>query len=173
MSGEIGHRSETIKQRSIYIYLPSLEMVEDWKKRADAEKTSISKFVIRKVLDSIASGEQLEEVRRQAREALEENAKLTQENAMLKRLSDNLERELKKLRNQPFIEAGFTGTRKFDRDLIDLLKRGHGVDRDMIFARLHIDPTDVETIKGVGKQLEALQAYDLLEYNGRWYRWKG
>ena len=27
-------KTETIKQRSLYIYLPSVEMVEDWKKRA-------------------------------------------------------------------------------------------------------------------------------------------
>ena len=28
-------KTETIKQRAIYVYLPSLEMVEDWKRRAE------------------------------------------------------------------------------------------------------------------------------------------
>jgi len=28
-------KTETIKERTVYIYLPSLEMVEDWKRRAE------------------------------------------------------------------------------------------------------------------------------------------
>ena len=28
-------KTETIKDRAIYVYLPSLEMVEDWKRRAE------------------------------------------------------------------------------------------------------------------------------------------
>ncbi|MEM2183609.1 MAG: methyltransferase MtaB domain-containing protein [Candidatus Bathyarchaeia archaeon] len=30
-----GGKTETIKERTVYIYLPSLEMVEDWKRRAE------------------------------------------------------------------------------------------------------------------------------------------
>jgi len=46
-------KTETIKDRAIYVYLPSLEMVEDWKARAEKGGVSISNFVIERVEDSI------------------------------------------------------------------------------------------------------------------------
>ena len=46
-------KTKTIKQRVIYVYLPSLEMVEDWKRRAERAGVSLSKFVIERVEDSI------------------------------------------------------------------------------------------------------------------------
>ncbi len=47
-------KTKTIKQRAIYIYLPSLDMTEDWKSRAKEQETSISKFVIERVEESIS-----------------------------------------------------------------------------------------------------------------------
>ena len=45
-------KTETIKNRAIYVYLPSLSMVEDWKRQAEKAGTSISKFVVERVEDS-------------------------------------------------------------------------------------------------------------------------
>ncbi len=50
-------KTETIKQRAIYVYLPSLEMVQEWKERSKKAGTSISKFVIELVEDSIRRAE--------------------------------------------------------------------------------------------------------------------
>jgi hypothetical protein len=50
-------KTETIKERAIYVYLPSLEMTGDWKQRADKAGVSISKFVIERVEDSIGREE--------------------------------------------------------------------------------------------------------------------
>ncbi|MGC8937116.1 MAG: hypothetical protein ACP5KV_07140, partial [Candidatus Methanomethylicaceae archaeon] len=46
-------KTETIKDRAVYVYLPSVEMVEDWKRRAEKAGVSISKFVVERVEDSI------------------------------------------------------------------------------------------------------------------------
>ncbi len=175
-------KTETIKQRALYVYLPTLEMAEDWKRRAEKERKSLSNWIMLRVLDSVGFEEgsaqreqmerELEETRKQKADALEENEKLRQENRMLRMLGDNLDKELKRLRTQPFLEAGFVGRRTFDKDLLALLRKGHGVDKEMIMRRLRIEPSDVEAIDGVRKQLEALQAYDLVEYDGRWWRWK-
>ena len=48
-----GGKTETIKQRAVYVYLPSLGMMEDWKQRADKAGSSISKFVVERVEDSL------------------------------------------------------------------------------------------------------------------------
>ena len=47
--------SKKLKQRSIYIHLPSTKMADDWKGRAQKHNLSISKFAIEHVLDSMES----------------------------------------------------------------------------------------------------------------------
>ena len=51
--GKVKAKTETIKERSIYVYLPSHEMVKAWKKRAKKQGASISKFVIEHVENSL------------------------------------------------------------------------------------------------------------------------
>jgi predicted RNase H-like nuclease (RuvC/YqgF family) len=172
-------KTETIKDRAIYVYLPSLEMVEDWKRRAERAGVSISKFVVERVEDSIRREEGEEgyfsraELVKRLRSAEEELKRLREENRLLKRLVENLDNELKRYRAQPFLQEAFEGVRRFDRDLIELLRRGGSYTQEEILAHLNIDPSDVELVKAVDRQLEALEAYGLVEYRGRGWRWKG
>jgi hypothetical protein len=172
-------KTETIKDRAIYVYLPSLEMAEDWKQRAEKAGESVSKFVIERVEDSFRREEGEEgylsraEMVRRLREAEEELKQLRSENRLLKKLAENLDNELKRYRAQPFIEEGFEGVRRFDRDLIGLLRTGGSYTEEQILSHLNIDPSDSDLVKAVSGQLEALEAYDLLEYKGRSWKWKG
>ncbi len=172
-------KTETIKDRAIYVYLPSLEMVEDWKRRAEKAGVSISKFVVERVEDSIRREEGEEsylsraELVKRLRSTEEELKKLREENRLLKKLVENLDNELKRYRAQPFLQETFEGVRRFDRDLIELLRRGGSYSEEEILAHLNIDPSDVELVKAVDRQLEALEAYGLVEYRGRGWRWKG
>jgi predicted RNase H-like nuclease (RuvC/YqgF family) len=172
-------KTETIKDRAIYVYLPSLQMVEDWKRRAERAGVSVSRFVVERVEDSIRREEGEEgylsraELVKRLRSAEEELKKLREENRLLKRLVENLDNELKRYRAQPFLQEAFEGVRRFDRDLIELLRRGGSYTEEEILANLNIDSSDVELVKAVGKQLEALEAYGLVEYRGRSWRWKG
>jgi predicted RNase H-like nuclease (RuvC/YqgF family) len=172
-------KTETIKDRAIYVYLPSLQMVEDWKRRAEKAGVSVSKFVIERVEDSIRREEGEEgylsraELVKRLRSAEEELKKLREENRLLKRLVENLDNELKRYRAQPFLQEAFEGVRRFDRDLIELLRRGGSYTEEEILAHLNIEPSDAELVKAVDRQLEALEAYGLVEYRGRGWRWKG
>lgn len=172
-------KTETIKDRAIYVYLPSLEMVEDWKRRAEKAGVSVSKFVIERVEDSIRREEGEEgylsraELVKRLRSAEEELKKLREENRLLKRLVENLDNELKRYRAQPFLQEAFEGVRRFDRDLVELLRRGGSYTEEEILAHLNIEPSDPELVKAVDRQLEALEAYGLVEYRGRGWRWKG
>jgi len=172
-------KTETIKDRAIYVYLPSLEMVEDWKRRAERAGVSISKFVVERVEDSIRREEGEEgylsraELVKRLRSAEEELKRLREENRLLKRLVENLDNELKRYRAQPFLQEAFEGVRRFDRDLVELLRRGGSYTEEEILAHLNIEPSDVELVKAVDRQLEALEAYGLVEYRGRGWRWKG
>jgi len=68
---------------------------------------------------------------------------------------ENLDKELKRYRAQPFLHEAFEGVRKFDRDLIKLLRRDGSYTQEEILAHLNIDPFDAELVKAVGRQLEA------------------
>jgi oligoendopeptidase F len=91
----------------------------------------------------------------------------------LKKLAENLDNELKRYRAQPFLEEAFEGVRRFDKDLIELLKKGGSYTQEQILAHLNIDPSDVKLVKAVDKQLETLEAYGLVEYKGRGWKWTG
>ena len=100
-------KTGTIKQRAIYVYLPSLEMVEDWKRRAERAGVSVSKFVVE---DSIRREEGEEgylsrlELIRRLKNAEKELKHLKSENRLLRRLVENLDKELKRYRAKPFLD---------------------------------------------------------------------
>ena len=153
-------------------------MVEDWKKKADKAGTSISKFVIDRVEDSVRREEGEEsylsrlEIIRRLRKAEEELKKFRNENRLLKKLVDNLDNELKRYRTKPFLEEDFQGIRQFDKELIQILREGDIYTDEDILSRLNIDPSDTDLVKAVARQLEALEGYDLVEFLGRGWRWK-
>jgi predicted transcriptional regulator len=170
-------KTETIKQRAIYVYLPSLEMVQEWKERSKKAGTSISKFVTELVEDSIRreEGEEGYTSRLELIEGLrkheEELKKLREDNRLLRKLVDNLDGELKRYRAQPFLEDDFQGVRSFDRELIQLLREGELFSDDEILTRLNISPTDTDMMKAVSKQLQTLESYGLVEFRGRGWKW--
>jgi hypothetical protein len=171
-------KTGTIKRRAIYVYLPSLEMVEDWKLRAEKSGISISKFVVERVEDSISreAGEEgylnrLELIKR-LNDSEEEIKELRKENRLLKKLVDNLDNELKRYRAKPFLDEDFRGVRRFDKELIDLLRKGYSLTGDEILSHLNIDHGDADLVKVVNRQLEVLEGYGLVEYVGRGWKWK-
>lgn len=173
-------KTETIKERSVYVYLPSKEMVEDWKSRAGKARTSISRFAMDRVEDSLKREEGEEEgylsrieLIKNLKVAEEEVKKLEGDNRLLKRLVENLDRELRRHRTKPFADEGFQGKRSFDRDLIDLLKKGGSHSQEEILGHLGIDASDGDMVKAVSRQLEAMEGYSLVEYSGRGWRWNG
>ena len=173
-----GGKTKTIKERAVYVYLPSLEMVEDWKERARKAGVSISKFVLERVEDSIRKEEGEEgylsrlEIIKRLTKAEEELKKLRKENRLLKQLVDNLDNELKRYRVKPFLEEEFKGVRRFDKELIDLLREGGTYSGDEILSRLNINPADTDLVKAVNKQLEILESYGLVQYSVRGWKWK-
>jgi hypothetical protein len=42
-------KNKQLTDRAIYVYLPTVEMADEWKSRADKSKLSISKFVLEHV----------------------------------------------------------------------------------------------------------------------------
>lgn len=161
----------------MYAYLPSVEMVNDWKVRAKKSNVSISQFVYEHVTNSLRQeegeesykprAELIEELRKKD-EAIE---KLTRENEITRLALERVETELRKYRAEPFLEANFQGIRKYDTKLVELLKKGETIDSDHLLRQLRISPRETDLVKAVSKQLENLEAYGLVDKTRRGWRW--
>ena len=168
-------KTETIKQRTIYVYLPSHDMVQRWKTLSKNSGTSISKFVAEHVENSLRE----EDAEYKSRNTLiEENHKLSEtlnekERRIrhLELLVEKLEQDLRQYRAQLFTDEDYTGVRSYDKKLIEILREPGVHDNDSILSRLGIKPSEVDSVKGVSKQLELLQAYGLVKATPRGWSW--
>ena len=168
-------KTETIKERAIYVYLPSVRLVERWKEAAKKQGTSVSKFVVEHVENSLrqeepgykSRGELWKEIKR-LREELKETAR---KKRLLEHVVEKLEREVRRYRAQPFLQPDFEGVRRFQKELIEALKEGRVISSEELLSRLDIDPLEHEAVKAIYKQLEILQAYGLVEPSPRGWRW--
>lgn len=170
-------KTKAVNERYVYAYLPSVELVRDWKGRAKKSNVSISQFVYEHVTNSLRQedGEEsykpraslIEELRKKD-EAIE---KLTRENEITKLALERVEIELRKYRAEPFLEEKFSGIRKYDQKLVELLKKGETIDSDHLLRQLRVSPRETDLVKAVSKQLENLEAYGLVEKTRRGWRW--
>lgn len=175
---DLRKKTETIKERSIYVYLPSHKMVKAWKKRAKKQGASISKFVIEHVENSLQQEEDPTfkprgELVKKISELRAEMKELKEDNRQKRIVIERQENELRRYRAEPFLEEGFASVRKYDRELIEILKKRGVVDSEELLRELGIDPRDSELVKAVSQQLENLEAYGLVTATKRGWRGEG
>ena len=170
-------KTKAVNERYVYAYLPSVEMVKEWKARAKKSKVSISQFVYEHVTNSLRQedGEESYKPRAELIEELRKKddaiQKLTRENEITRLALERVEAELRRYRAEPFLKEGFQGTRKYDTKLIELLKKGDAIDADHLLRQLKISPRETDLVKAVGKQLENLEAYGLVAKTRRGWSW--
>ncbi len=168
---------ESIRDRSVYVYVPSVQILQDWKGKAKKSRIPLSKFVLEHVNNSLRQeeGEETYKPRAELIEELrkkdEEIQKITRENEILRLALERVETELRRYRAEPFLDENFRGTRKYDKKLIELLKKGEDVDSDHLLRLLRVSPKDTDLVKAVSKQLENLEAYGLIQKTRRGWRW--
>jgi hypothetical protein len=169
--------SSEIKDRTVYVYLPSSEMAQDWKERAKGSNVTLSDFVLEHVTNSLTQeeGEGSYKARadliQELRSKSESIAKLSRNNEILSLALERVENELRRYRAEPFLDKEFRGIRAYDRKLIELLKNGEAIDSDRLLYSLKIDPRETSLVKAVDTQLQNLEAYGLVEKTRRGWKW--
>ena len=171
------HRTKSIKERTVYVYLPSKEMVEKWKNIASEAKVSLSKFVIEHVENRVRHEDddfvpRLELLKKIAK-LEEENDQLRQEKQRLGIVVDKLQEDLQVYRMQPFIDERFEGVRQYEQRLIEVLKRKGFVKMDELWHEIDVNPRDSVAVKAVTLQLNNLEKYGLIKRTFEGWRWKG
>ena len=116
----------------------------------------------------------------------EENNNLKEDLATLQKqlrdattIKENLEKDIKKYRSEPFLKSDFHGVRKYDQELISILrnaksasKKHRYVSNDEILSRLGIKPTDSDLMKSISVQLSRLESYGLVKSGPKGWRWE-
>lgn len=171
-------KTETIKERAIFVYLPSVEQKERWESCAREQHTSVSKFVVEHVENSLRQEEgrgyqSRSELLRTIQELKEQLEKVSREKHVLEIAAERLEEELGRYRSQPFLEGSFVGLRRYQRELVEILKEGRAVSSDEILSRLSIKPSEQEAVKAVSRQLENLEGYGFVQSSPRGWKWVG
>lgn len=166
-----------LKKRAIYVYLPSEEMAEEWKKLAKEAGVSVSKFVQEHVENSLRQEKDKKFVSRanlikKIEELQEENKKLRETNRILKAAYEKLEEELKHYRAKPFLELQ-EGSRFYEKELVKVLKEKKKVSNEELLEILGVNPKQTELIKAISRQLQNLEAYGLVEPTFDGWRWLG
>jgi hypothetical protein len=169
-------KTGTIKQRAIYVYLPSQQMTERWKQLAEKQGTSISKFVAEHVENSLRQEHEpgYRSRSEMSNDIQELKAELEEERKRSRRLDlvvERLEEELRRYRAQPFLEKDFQGVRGFNRQLVEILRAGGVLTNEDLLARLGVAHSEHEAIKSISKQLEILESYGLVKSTPRGWRW--
>ncbi|MFW6121206.1 MAG: hypothetical protein ACOC80_09960 [Petrotogales bacterium] len=176
-------KTESIKERTIWIYLPTVEQKQQWEKIANENDTSISKWIIKTVEDTLKESEGIvksrEETEKENKNLRKEIAELQKNLRQITIIRNNLEKEIRKYRAEPFLTTTFEGIRQYDKELIALLKNAKSVegknrfmDNDEILSRLGVSNTETDVVKSISNQLSRLEGYGLVESGTKGWRWK-
>ena len=164
------------KSRYVYLYLPSAEDKARWEKLAEDAGVPLTKFVI-EVFESALDEESDFKPRGQL---VKEIGKLRSENKLLrddlnqkKIVLEKYETELKRYRSQAFVENKFEGVRKYNRELIAVLKQGIVLDSYKLLEELGIDPNDSQLVKAFLSSLRSWKLTGLSRSTQRGWRWAG
>jgi hypothetical protein len=168
-------KKKELKQRAIYVYPPA-NLAEKWKRLAGESKTSISKFVIEHVENSVNAEEagfssrtSIIEENRHLRETLNERVKRVDH---LEVLVEKLEEDLRFYRSKMFTDNGFSGVRPYDKKLVELLREPGTHSSDEILSRLSIKPGESEAVKAVLAQLETFESSGLVKATRKGWTWQ-
>ena len=164
------------KSRYVYLYLPTVEDKQRWQSLADEAGIPLSKFIIQVVEDALVEESDFKprgELMKEIGKLRSENKDLRDDLNQKKIVLEKYENELKRYRSEAFIEEKFEGVRRYNKEIMTILKRGGVVDSYKLLEELGIDPKETDLVKAISNQLEDLEAYGLVISTQRGWRWVG
>jgi hypothetical protein len=162
------------KSRYVYLYLPSAEDKARWEKLAKEAKVPLSKFVIEVFESALAEESDFKprgELVKEIGQLRSENKELRDDLKQKKIVLEKYESELKRYRSEAFLDDRFEGTRKYNQQILQILKRGVTVDSYSLLEELGINPKDSDLVNAVSRQLEDLEGYGFITNTSRGWRW--
>ncbi len=136
--------------------------------------------VVEEVLQQNEGARPREALLKEIGELKDEIAALRERNRQQTTIVDQLEKEVRRYRSQPFLEEDFEGIREFNRELVQVLRESKAIDgkpkpvNDQdIMKYLGVGLGESEALKALSRQLAILESYGLVESTTKGWRWKG
>ena len=160
-------KSKTIKDRAVYLYAPTTEMLAQWKKEAKRHGLSLSRFLVEVIDDAMRRNPQgitpREEIKTELEKASSELASLrAQKEAMLAQLSQT-EKQVAAYRESLYALAETSQDDAVVSRLIGLFARRRVWKLDDLTAALVIDITDGEAMGKLQTSIDYLRKVGLVE----------
>lgn len=162
------------RERYIWLYCHSVEDKKRYQELANAADIPLSKYLLGIIDDALAVREDPgnRTVTIKELDVLKEDNKKFRENLRLSRmLIERLEAENKKYKEAAFLNPSFTGIREYDAEVVEAIKTYGPIRTPRLLERLNIDPTDLEGIEALSRQLENLEAHGLVERSSNGWTW--
>ena len=160
-------RTGTIKQRSVYVYVPTEEMLEEWKKAAKNYDVSLSRFIVEVVDDAVSKNtkgiSKRAEIEAELAKKVAESASLEEKNEALRSIMRTTDTELAAYR------AAISATAPPSHDE-EMLRRLFGIFHDRLHWRMQDIPSaigistdDQEGMRRLQKTLDWLRELGMIE----------
>jgi hypothetical protein len=160
------------KTRYTYVYHPSRDHKERWKKIASKAHVPLSKFIIATVDGVVDEKEEMAPRHARELEGLKNENKALREDLTRKNiLIERYEAELKRYRAAPWMGTEFKGIRSLNEDLVTILKARGSVDRMQLLEALGIDRREADLIKALNSQIVALEGFGMVRVEGGLLQW--
>ncbi len=176
---------DSVKRRSVFVCLSTVEMADKWKRLAKKAGLSLSQYIQNIVESHIKKFEEptnLNDLGGQIDRIKEMSNCIEKQQSDIEKQQLDMEKKIKMIRDRDnrdkerleecirekiikvFKEGDFfEGIRKYNSDLTNLLKEKGVVKEDELMDLLHIDLDDTELVKATNQQLENLIAYNIIE----------
>ena len=165
------------------MYAPTLEQRKQWDKLAKNNGMPLSKWIVHTIEDSILEYDNevksRKDIEKENKDLRKELSELQNHLRQVTIIRDNLEREIRKYRAEPFLDTSFEGIRQFNKELISILRNAKAVDgrcrfidNDEILSRLGVKFSETESVKAISNQLSRLEEYGLVVSGTKGWRWK-
>lgn len=175
-------KTETVKQRRIDVYLPTLEAKDRWRQAAAGRGQKVSEMVFQLVEGALApSGEQdaasAQDLVRRLEDAQAELNAQRGRNEELAMLKERLEGELEEYRAEAVLGEGLP---KMDPRLVRLFEQAKGrdgkprvLDASEVRRAMRVTGKDAAQARALHVALEALELHGLLKRTSKGWVWNG
>jgi hypothetical protein len=134
----------------------------------------LSKFIIQVVEDALVKESEFKsrgELTKEIEKLRADNKQIRDELKLKNIVLDKYATELKRYRGEVILKDEFEGVRKYNKEIIAILKRGGIIDSYALLDQLGIDFKDSDIVKAVSRQLEEFESYGLIISSSRGWKW--
>ncbi len=172
-------KTKTIKQKTVYVYLPSEKAVAAWHKEAERHGVSLSQFVF----ESVEAGIDPAKAKIRAKSNPDELAERVSDlEVQLKRAHadgavkdaalEKLQADLSRYRVQQLKPQKGSANRQYDKKLIQIIQEKGQISNLDLLSALRVAPSDRELVDAYGEHLDRLAEWGIIAPTANGWRWR-